>query len=137
MCKQFSLALYLWALLLATPALANNQVENELLIKLKPTISNQQITHPIKSLLSPYDTHSITPLFRQATSQALIYQPSPLKDLYKIRFQSNSDRNKALNTLGSHPHVAYIQPNYIYEARMIPNDPYFTQQKYLQHWFQF
>lgn len=83
-----------------------NYVPDELLIVPKQGVSFQNNTTVNMSVLNKY-THSTR--------------------FVRVKLTQGSNVMAAAQTMANQPWVAHVQPNYIYKASALPNDPLFTQ----------
>ncbi|HEA64852.1 MAG TPA: peptidase S8 [Candidatus Aminicenantes bacterium] len=83
---------------------------DEVLVKFKPTLSDQTI----KATIAAY--------------QAKKLKRIPRIDVYKIQIQKNTNLEETLYALRRNPDVEYAEPNYIAYVAETPNDPLFENQ---------
>ncbi|NIM59915.1 MAG: S8 family serine peptidase, partial [Candidatus Aminicenantes bacterium] len=83
---------------------------DEVLVKFKPTISDQTI----KSTIAAYQCKNLKRI--------------PRINVYKLQIQNNLSVEETLYALRINPDVEYAEPNYIAYAARTPNDPLFDLQ---------
>ena len=83
---------------------------DEVLVKFKPTISDQTI----KSTIAAYQCKSLKRI--------------PRINVYKLKIQNNLSVEETIYALRINPDVEYAEPNYIAYAAVTPNDPLFDLQ---------
>jgi len=83
---------------------------DEVLVKFKPTLSDQTI----KSTIAAYQCKNLKRI--------------PRINVYKIQIQNNLSVEETLYALRINPDVEYAEPNYIAYATVTPNDPLFDLQ---------
>jgi thermitase len=83
---------------------------NEVLVKFKPTLSEQTI----KATIAAYQCKKIKRI--------------PRIDVYKIEIQNNLSVEETLFALSRNPDVEYAEPNYIAHVTEAPDDPLFDLQ---------
>jgi thermitase len=84
--------------------------ENEVLVKFKPTLSEQTI----KATIASYQCKNIKRI--------------PRINVYKLQIQNNLSVEETLYALRINPDVEYAEPNYIAHAAVTPDDPLFDLQ---------
>jgi len=82
---------------------------DEMLVKFKPTLSAQQVEASLAG----------------AGFQSLAYFPAI--DVHLCRITSPGDARVTAERYTSDPAVVYAEPNYIYKASAVPNDPRFAE----------
>ncbi|PIP29506.1 hypothetical protein COX27_01045 [Candidatus Kuenenbacteria bacterium CG23_combo_of_CG06-09_8_20_14_all_36_9] len=54
------------------------------------------------------------------------------EQIYKFKFANETELNGLIKFYQAQKEVEYAEPNYLYQATLIPNDLYFSQQNYLE-----
>jgi|GEM_PF-5690774 len=117
----------------ATVTYAEDFVPNQLLVvpKSSGTVSIQSGRGPLEALCKSLDlkasvaTKSIP--VRMNAKKGLSAQDTQGPDrIYTLNFTNLDDTQKALLELKKSPQIAHVQPNYIYKASFIPNDPFYS-----------
>lgn len=95
-------------------------VPQEVIVKLKIKQPGFEVNHRLESvdqILKQYR-------FRDRIKQRV--EERGVDRIYKATIQAGSDVSTVLRSLRSDPDVEYAEPNFIYEASLIPNDPGLT-----------
>jgi hypothetical protein len=113
--KSFLLSLFI--LLLSTVSIAQRHVRNELLVQLKPNVQPEQVADFANELLG---------ITAQLSVKQCIYDRFGIW-LFSYDEEAFSSRDM-IYSLKQFSGIQNVQVNHIIEERIVPNDPFFSQQ---------
>jgi serine protease len=105
----------LWFALFNFKGLANQGSYDSIIVNFREDIENLKIEQDLKAIAQTYQK---SPQMNSIFSDA--------DNLYVLEGDKNLIKNLRKSPLGKH--IEYIEPNYIYHALEIPNDPNYSQQ---------
>ena len=121
-----------------TEVCAHNYLNYELVVqtnqRVECSISIQSSSPSLDPFFDQYSLQSIVPLSYCSFPENEIItqsQSSPQTFTYHLKFSSPINLETIIDDFEKHPMVIHVQPNYIYTVQSIPNDPFFSQQWYL------
>lgn len=61
------------------------------------------------------------------TMLGISYKYDPLGTTYRLEVSQSQDIKKIIDILGKDPNVEFVEPNYIFQTAVVPNDPSYPQ----------